>query len=215
MAFNSLDNIKHTEAQHPSPTSKEDDLKDIPESLENGPLDRRASLLERTRHSISLAPAPAAAPQSRKSSHNRSRTSIYPINQFETPKKPGMRRSTINGIEEEESSLDKRIATPMEKLLSPDAEYDSVFKSRPKIALSPVLTPCRDGDGLDAGTSSPLGELFEYAKFVCCSGTSWLTIRAVMESIRSTALSHLCSRSQPWGSVPLGPALSQPWYHAC
>jgi hypothetical protein len=29
----------------------------------------------------------------------------------------------------------------METLLSPEAEYDSVFKSRPKIALSPVLSP--------------------------------------------------------------------------
>jgi hypothetical protein len=60
----------------------------------------------------------------------------------------------VNGIEEE--PMEKRTATPMEKLLSPDAEYDSVFKSRPKIAMSPVLTPCRDGEGLERERSSPL-----------------------------------------------------------
>jgi hypothetical protein len=84
---------------------------------------------------MSFAPAP---PKSKKSSHNRSRTSVYPINQFDTPKKP--RRSTI-GIREDERDI-----TPMESLMSPEAEYDSVFKSRPKIALSPVLSPYREAD---------------------------------------------------------------------
>jgi len=34
-----------------------------------------------------------------------------------------------------------RDTTPRDKLFEQDAEYASVFKSRPKIAMSPVLSP--------------------------------------------------------------------------
>jgi hypothetical protein len=154
MAFNSMDSIHTIEPERCvvlSPDQHAFEKAGKPVEADES-FDRRASLLERTRHSISLAPA--AAPRSKKSSHTRSRTSVYPINQFETPRRAGNRRSTVNGIEEE--PMEKRTATPMEKLLSPDAEYDSVFKSRPKIAMSPVLTPCRDGEGLEGERSSPL-----------------------------------------------------------
>lgn len=117
--------------------------------------DRRASLTERTRESISKAP-PQQSPKSKKASHNRTRSSIYPVNQFETPRKA---RSSTIGIQE----TAKRDATPIEQLLSPDAEYDSVFKSRPRIALSPVLSPYQEAEpngntslDLDVGVSSPL-----------------------------------------------------------
>lgn len=106
--------------------------------------DRRTTLLERTRQSISLAPPSSAQPRSKRSSHSRSRTSIYPVNQFETPRKA--RRSTV-GIDED----GKRDITPTEDLLSPEAEYDSVFKSRPKIALSPVLSPFAEGGRMSEG----------------------------------------------------------------
>ena len=153
MAFNSMNDIHVIEPESipvlPTTHQVSDDVEPI-EAEES--FDRRASLLERTRQSISLAPA--QAPRSKKPSHTRSRSSIYPINQFETPKKGGHRRSTLNGIGEE--PIAHRNATPIEKLLSPDAEYDSVFKSRPKIAMSPVLSPCRDGEGLDSERSSPL-----------------------------------------------------------
>jgi len=52
---------------------------------------------------------------------------IYPINQFETPGEP--------------QAVPVRNSTPTEKLFSPDADYSSVFKSRPKVALSPVISP--------------------------------------------------------------------------
>lgn len=156
MAFNGMDDIKVTDSESKVvlPSDQDTSQQAAKESEVEESVDRRASLLERTRQSISLAPAPAAAPRSKKSSHNRSRTSIYPVNQFETPKRTGIRRSTINGIEEE--PMVHRVGTPVEKLLSPDAEYDSVFKSRPKIAMSPLLTPCRDGEGLAGERSSPL-----------------------------------------------------------
>ncbi|KAF1813138.1 hypothetical protein P152DRAFT_513430 [Eremomyces bilateralis CBS 781.70] len=43
----------------------------------------------------------------------------------------------------------RRDATPTEMLFSPAAEYSSVFKSRPKIATSPVLMPADNDDDVD------------------------------------------------------------------
>lgn len=91
--------------------------------------DRRASLLERTQQSmfnLNLTARP------RKSiSMKKQRQSInYPVNQFETPGRPRPQPA--------------RNATPTEKLFSADAEYASVFKSRPRIQLSPMPTPNED-----------------------------------------------------------------------
>ncbi|KAF2485223.1 HAUS augmin-like complex subunit 6 N-terminus-domain-containing protein [Neohortaea acidophila] len=104
------------------------------------------TLLDRTRESISAAPTPLDLPK--KASHIASRSSQYPAKQFDTPHKSG-----------------NRDFTPMEQLMSPEAEYESVFRSRPRIALSPILSPRDDEDGeletrsldVDGGGSSPLG----------------------------------------------------------
>jgi len=103
-----------------SPTEEEPETPEV--------LDRRASLLERTRQSMSLLPSQGAV-RSKKPMNKRPRPSsaIYPINQFETPSRP--------------KDVPMRNSTPTEKLFSPDAEYSSVFKSRPKVALSPVFSP--------------------------------------------------------------------------
>ena len=153
MAFNSADEANGLLPDGTSAASTPENHSDtITEEMNEAAdaLNRRTTLLERTRQSISLAPqAPAAGqPQSKKSSHARSRTSIYPVNQFETPKKGGgmVRRSTV-GMDENE----KRDITPMEDLLSPEAEYDSVFKSRPRIALSPVLSPFAEAGRMSEG----------------------------------------------------------------
>ena len=90
---------------------------------------RRTSLLDRTRQSISSVPT---------QSHRRTRSSLLPgekpINrtnhQLETPRKI--------------PSPDKLSALVEEKALdvySPDADYASVFKSRPRVQMSPVGTP--------------------------------------------------------------------------
>ncbi len=114
------------------------------------------TLLERTRQSISMLPPKPKA--SRKSIHNRRESKIYPTNQFETPKKQ------LSMVEE---------ATPPEVLFSPGAEYDSVFKSRPKIAVSPTPSPMPGhrskmndthedesaGDGIGRVQSSPLARI--------------------------------------------------------
>lgn len=104
-----------------------------PPTEPNGP----ATLLERTRRSISLVPSKPKG--SRKATLNRRSSKPYPTNQFETPKRQLEKVAEL---------------TPPEELFSPGAGYDSVFKSRPKIALSPNPSP-RSGEYLetdDAGS---------------------------------------------------------------
>ncbi|KAL8690589.1 MAG: hypothetical protein Q9218_003993 [Villophora microphyllina] len=93
----------------------------IPDTEEPPMLHRTSSLVERTRRSISLLPAPSNP----KSIQNR-RQSRYPTNQFETPRKH------LEDLQE---------LTPPDALFSPQADYASVFKSRPKVATSPNLSP--------------------------------------------------------------------------
>jgi hypothetical protein len=111
--------------------------------------DRRATLHERTMLSMAAMAAnsrQSLAPQQsrhggRKSS---SRTSIYPINQFDTPRT----RKSINVIEE--SRANEKEVTPKEELFSDDVDYERIFKSRPKIATSPIFSPSiRIGGGPD------------------------------------------------------------------
>lgn len=86
-----------------------------------------STLMERTRRSMSLLPAPTAT--KRHSLARQSRQSqTFPVNQFETPRK-GDHAERTGAI------------TPQSDLFSQDADYASVFKSRPKIAMSPVNTP--------------------------------------------------------------------------
>jgi hypothetical protein len=56
------------------------------------------------------------------------RTSSYPVNQFDTPQR------SVDIIQE-------RKVTPKEELFSDDVDYERIFKSRPKIATSPVFSP--------------------------------------------------------------------------
>lgn len=102
-------------------------------------LNRLSSLVERTRRSMSLLPASFPSKSSHHSIHNRRQSRQYPTNQFETPKKQ------LEGLKE---------MTPPDVLFSPEADYASVFKSRPKIATSPSLSPtlaknmqCDEGGG--------------------------------------------------------------------
>ena len=97
------------------------------------------TLLERTRQSISLVPSKKPI-RPRKSMIDRRTSKIYPTNQFETPKRQ------LERVTEK---------TPPEELFSPGAGYDSVFKSRPKIAHSPNPSS-RSGD--DSQTDDTRGE---------------------------------------------------------
>ncbi|PGH29341.1 hypothetical protein GX50_07906 [[Emmonsia] crescens] len=89
------------------------------------------NLIERTRQSMSFLPTPSA--RSRHSLAAKPRKSqVFPTNQFETPKK-GDAWSLRPG--------NSGTSTPKEELFSQDADYASVFKSRPRVAMSPVNSP--------------------------------------------------------------------------
>lgn len=85
----------------------------------------KVTLAERTRQSILQVPT-----KSKYSTQARRTSKVYPTNQFETPK----RQQTLQEM------------TPPEELMSPGAGYDSVFKSRPKVAFSPTASPTPDND---------------------------------------------------------------------
>lgn len=100
----------------------------------DAPTRRRETLLERTRQSMSLI-TPKPPPQ--KGIEQRRTSKIYPTNQFETP---GKQQSRPQNDE---------MSTPPEVLFEQDANYASVFKSRPKVALSPTATSMMMHDELD------------------------------------------------------------------
>ena len=91
-----------------------------------------ANLVERTRKSLALlSNRPTAKSQP---SHV---PRAHPVNPFETPSKQIPRESCrlepLSGG-----------STPREVLFSDDVDISSVFKSRPKLAVSPALSPDRD-----------------------------------------------------------------------
>lgn len=92
-------------------------------------IDRSSTLLERTRQSMSMLPA--TSHRSRKSNYNLRFSRGFPVNQFETP-----RRQQPQGSDEKGTASTP--ATP-EEVFS-EADYATVFKSRPKIALSPTVS---------------------------------------------------------------------------
>ncbi|KXS98157.1 hypothetical protein AC579_9992 [Pseudocercospora musae] len=170
MAFKSTEDTPNLRSQ--AETIDEDTARDKFKLVEPADLPQRPTLQERTRQSISQAPGPS--PALRKARHARSRTSQFPVNQFETPEKPLPRRSTMSlavNVEagaEENDPMVKRNITPREKLFDQDAEYASIFKARPKVARSPDLTPQidsghgskedeeREGEDDAVGLGSPL-----------------------------------------------------------
>ena len=106
--------------QPPLPRISRSEISMKPAMTSNG----NHTLLERTRQSMSLLPKEPRKPVPK---HRLSKQ--FPINQFATPKK----HSANSDVSEH--------TTPPEQLFSEEAEYASVFKSRPKIAMSPIPSP--------------------------------------------------------------------------
>ena len=141
MAFASPGARLTTNGSPPQPVTQKPSSSETTQNLPK----TQATLLERTRQSISLVPSKPKT--SRKSTQNSHISRAYPRNQFETPRK----QTTFAEL------------TPPEELFSPGAGYDSVFKSRPKIGLTPdaslegsIYGEDVDGEGLE---DSPLGRL--------------------------------------------------------
>jgi hypothetical protein len=107
-----------------------------PSTVEPEP-DRRATLLERTRLSMmAMQSKPRMSMAAREKKEKRkSRQSLFPVNQFDTPRT----RKSFEAIEESISKDPER--TPKEVLFSDEIDYDRVFKSRPRIATSPIFSP--------------------------------------------------------------------------
>ncbi|KAI9839193.1 MAG: hypothetical protein M1819_003186 [Sarea resinae] len=129
MAFSSHEDLHDAIEEEEMPPLTEDRTKLVPDTVDS--LNRRATLLERTRQSMS---AFSAASYTRKSVYKPPRPS-FPVNQFETPRK-----------QQASHADDSNSSTPKEELFSVEAEYASVFKSRPKIALSPMASPVAGED---------------------------------------------------------------------
>lgn len=176
MAFKSADDIGSINPEAQGSSTGSADAADSPplriafSSGQQLTLERHPTLHDRTRQSISAAPQAASAPTITKRTHTHARSrTAYPINQFETPQKDqAPRRSTVgmnlgvDNMDPEETPHAQRSITPREKLFEEDAEYSSIFKPRPKVALSPVVSPSfvtespiNDSAG-DVGMSSPL-----------------------------------------------------------
>ena len=121
---------------------------------------RPSTLLERTRQSMSLIPNPKGGagqgPIEERALAKQERLShAVPVSQYGTPRIM---------TEPESSRLETTIpklgcSTPRDELFSDAAAYHSVFKSRPRIALSPALSPDCSGMGLDNFLGEPLADL--------------------------------------------------------
>ncbi|KAJ5172747.1 hypothetical protein N7492_005340 [Penicillium capsulatum] len=89
------------------------------------------TLAERTRKSMSLIPPlPSHEAPSQPRSRRGPRPS-FPVNQFETPRKTSARSASGRS----------GASTPQDRLFEEDVEYASVFKSRPRVAHSPISSP--------------------------------------------------------------------------
>lgn len=89
-------------------------------------LHRSETLLDRTRQSMSLM---STRPQGRHVSQRPRSSIVYPANQFNSP------RTNTHPYEEDNTSILEEILPDL------DVDYETVFMSRPKIALSPRLKP--------------------------------------------------------------------------
>jgi hypothetical protein len=119
-----------------------------------------STLLERTRRSMSLLPNSVAragqrSSEKRASSKQTRLFQAFPVNQFETSRK--VRTSETSPLETKVPLSGS--STPRDELFSDAAAYDSVFKSRPRIALSPALSPDKSGIGLDSMLEDDLAYL--------------------------------------------------------
>jgi len=162
MAFTSSDNAR-TPEESPSPTINTDNFPFPPSGAAASPQTTR-SLADRTRESISSFQPPTPIARQRPSQHTRSRTSIH-----QHPNTtPRARRLSFDQLtpsreddEDEMSSASKRIFTPREQLFEAGVEYDSVFKSRPKVAHSPLMSPSAAEYDDDVEDFSMVGALRE------------------------------------------------------
>jgi hypothetical protein len=131
----------------------------IAEEVEVG--DRRATLLERTKLSMmAMESKPRLSREEREKKEKNERRStsgrqsLFPVNQFDTPRN----RKSFELLEQ--VKLETLERTPTEVLFSDEVDYDRVFKSRPRIATSPVWGPGgEEEEDVDGVTGIDLGDV--------------------------------------------------------
>jgi hypothetical protein len=148
MAFNS--NGSQTPEEPASPAINTNNFPQSPSNNNNNnnntptPAQPTQNLVERTRQSISSFQPTTPVPRQK---HTRSRTSIHQHpEQTKTPRRSSLNNLTPSqevGDEDEgyQPRSHQRIITPRDQLFEASAEYDSVFKSRPRVAHTPPLSP--------------------------------------------------------------------------
>jgi len=144
MAFNSSGS--QTPEEPSSPAIKPDDFPSPPSNNNTPtPAQPARNLVERTRQSISSFQPTTPAPRQK---HTRSRTSIHqhPDNAHKPPRRSSLNNLTPSQeVDDEDEGFQprshQRIITPRDQLFEASAEYDSVFKSRPRVAHTPPLSP--------------------------------------------------------------------------
>jgi hypothetical protein len=160
MALKSSDNYR-TPEDSPSPTINPDNFPLPPSATATSSPQTTRSLADRTRQSISSS-TPIA--RQRPAQHTRSQTSVHQ-HPNTTPRARRLSFDQLTPSREadedtESSSANKRIFTPREQLFDEGVEYDSVFKSRPKVAHSPLMSPsAADYDDDDVEEFSMVGAL--------------------------------------------------------
>jgi hypothetical protein len=135
-------------------------IPEVEEGDEDGGRNRMVGLLERTKMSMmAMQTRPRMSKEEREKKDRRSvsggRQSLFPVNQFDTPRN----RKSFELLEQ--ARLESVERTPTEQLFSDEVDYDRVFKSRPRIATSPIFSPGveqEDGD-VDGVTGIDLGDV--------------------------------------------------------
>lgn len=147
--------LRHVEKVPSSPLPRiqqsedSDDQSETPRPFKH---DGVGNLAQRTRKSMSLLTTIADMKTSRRSSKGPRHSQLYPINPFETPRKTSLQYET--------HTPGSNDSTPREKLFSEEADMSSVFKSRPKIALSPTMSPDRSVIEEDSVLAGKAGDLY-------------------------------------------------------
>ncbi|KAI9754354.1 MAG: hypothetical protein M4579_004752 [Chaenotheca gracillima] len=157
MAFSASffkENPMSSKSEEPSPAiDPEEDFSNRAGDTRLGGKDssRTKTLTDRTRRSISSfpkLPAVGSARPQRRTSRSPTKRPAYPTNPFSTPPSASSHHQRVyspldENDEDEQRGRDSGVVTPRESLFEQEADYASVFKSRPKIAKSPSLSPTR------------------------------------------------------------------------
>ncbi|KAI7241704.1 hypothetical protein KC330_g429 [Hortaea werneckii] len=153
--------VVETAAEEPLPHHTSTTETSSPNPTTPAPLARHTSLSDRARQTMAMGPPPSATA-------NKSLVEVEFQSEEEGPDDDQLVQHEVSrlpraGTTGQAGRKTRRDLTPRENLFSPDADMDSVFKARPRVAVSPVgVSPFREAgdeeqEGVRGFGSSPLG----------------------------------------------------------